>query len=59
MEHEKIEPTTTLEAVQSNATAEKLQKIGTLGSVRLQNAQTKEIILVPQPSNDPNDPLNW
>lgn len=30
-----------------------------LGSVRLQDAQTKQTILVPQPSNDPRDPLNW
>lgn len=59
MDHEKLEPTTTLEAVNSGTNSEKLQKIGTLGSVRLQNAQTKEIILVPQPSSDPNDPLNW
>lgn len=31
----------------------------TLGSVRLQDAITKARILVPAPSNDPNDPLNW
>lgn len=30
-----------------------------LGSVRLHNAATKDRILVPQPSNDPRDPLNW
>jgi MFS family permease len=34
-------------------------KLGTLGSLRLRHHQTNEIILVPTPSNDPNDPLNW
>ncbi|ELQ42331.1 hypothetical protein OOU_Y34scaffold00215g15 [Pyricularia oryzae Y34] len=32
---------------------------GFLGTVRLRNDQTGEVILVPTPSNDPNDPLNW
>ncbi|KAK7745338.1 hypothetical protein SLS53_002834 [Cytospora paraplurivora] len=31
----------------------------TLGNVRLRHHETDEIILVPTPSNDPNDPLNW
>lgn len=31
----------------------------TFGSLRLRNAATNEIILIPTPSNDPNDPLNW
>ncbi|ROW16299.1 hypothetical protein VPNG_01893 [Cytospora leucostoma] len=31
----------------------------TLGNVRLRHHETNEIILVPTPSNDPNDPLNW
>lgn len=31
----------------------------TLGTVRLRNHETNELILVPTPSNDPNDPLNW
>ena len=30
-----------------------------LGTIQLRNAHTKEIILIPTPSNDPNDPLNW
>ncbi|EME40626.1 hypothetical protein DOTSEDRAFT_137122 [Dothistroma septosporum NZE10] len=30
-----------------------------LGTVRLQNAENRTIILVPVPSTDPNDPLNW
>ncbi|KAG8165283.1 hypothetical protein KVR01_005558 [Diaporthe batatas] len=31
----------------------------TLGNVRLRHHETNEIILIPKPSNDPNDPLNW
>ncbi|KAJ5746508.1 major facilitator superfamily domain-containing protein [Penicillium odoratum] len=30
-----------------------------LGDVLLQDPDTKVIILIPHPSNDPNDPLNW
>lgn len=31
----------------------------TLGNVRLRHHETNEIILLPTPSKDPNDPLNW
>ena len=31
----------------------------TLGNVRLRHHETNDIILVPTPSTDPNDPLNW
>lgn len=31
----------------------------TLGSVQLQDTSTNSTIFVPQPSNDPRDPLNW
>jgi hypothetical protein len=31
----------------------------TLGNIRLRHHETNKIILVPTPSNDPNDPLNW
>lgn len=31
----------------------------TLGNVRLRHPETNEIILIPTPSSDPNDPLNW
>lgn len=31
----------------------------TLGNVRLRHHETNEIILIPTPSSDPNDPLNW
>lgn len=30
-----------------------------LGHLRLRHAETNEIILVPAPSSDPKDPLNW
>lgn len=36
-----------------------LGKVETLGSLRLRHHETNEIILIPTPSNDPNDPLNW
>ncbi|CAK7213470.1 hypothetical protein SBRCBS47491_001810 [Sporothrix bragantina] len=32
---------------------------GSLGTLRLRHEHTNEILLIPQPSNDPNDPLNW
>ncbi len=31
----------------------------TLGNVRLRHHDTAEIILIPAPSKDPRDPLNW
>lgn len=31
----------------------------TLGHLRLRHIETNEIILIPTPSNSPNDPLNW
>ncbi|KAF5019229.1 hypothetical protein F66182_8770 [Fusarium sp. NRRL 66182] len=34
------------------------QSIG-LGGLRLRSEETDEIILIPTPSDDPNDPLNW
>ncbi|KAJ5666379.1 uncharacterized protein N7477_008827 [Penicillium maclennaniae] len=33
--------------------------IKTLGHLRLRHAETNEVILVPTPSADPKDPLNW
>jgi hypothetical protein len=33
--------------------------VATLGHVRLRHIDTQEIILVPTPSSDPKDPLNW
>jgi hypothetical protein len=40
------------------ASDEKAAK-GKLGNVQLRDQDTNEIILVPTPSDDPNDPLNW
>ena len=39
--------------------AEEIAQTTTLGHLRLRNVETNEIILIPTPSNDPNDPLNW
>ncbi|THW54888.1 MFS general substrate transporter [Aureobasidium pullulans] len=36
-----------------------MDRVRTLGSVRLTREGTNERILYPKPSNDPNDPLNW
>lgn len=33
--------------------------VSTLGHIRLRDETTNEIILVPTPSSDPKDPLNW
>ncbi|KAI1844279.1 hypothetical protein JX265_007882 [Neoarthrinium moseri] len=35
------------------------KRMNALGTVRLRHHETNEIILIPTPSNDPNDPLNW
>jgi hypothetical protein len=37
--------------------AEQTARVQSLGSVRLRSEKTGEIILVPTPTNDPNDPL--
>lgn len=34
-------------------------KPNTLGRVRLHDENTNQIILIPSPSEDPDDPLNW
>jgi hypothetical protein len=34
-------------------------QVKTLGHLRLRDAETNEVILVPTPSLDPKDPLNW
>ncbi len=43
----------------SEVASEKIAKKETLGNVQLRHHETNEIILVPTPTNDPNDPLNW
>ncbi|KAI1430027.1 major facilitator superfamily domain-containing protein [Xylaria sp. FL1777] len=35
------------------------QKREALGNVRLRDRHTNEVILIPKPSSDPNDPLRW
>ncbi|OJD34923.1 mfs transporter [Diplodia corticola] len=47
-------------AVKTIETADGVRKAQqTLGSLRLRHHETNEIILIPTPSDDPNDPLNW
>lgn len=36
-----------------------LKETNHLGSLQLRHHETNEIILIPTPTNDPNDPLNW
>ncbi|KAK4186448.1 major facilitator superfamily domain-containing protein [Podospora australis] len=45
----------------ANHEVERIEKTRkrTLGNVRLRHHETNEIILIPTPSSDPNDPLNW
>ncbi|KAK0101288.1 hypothetical protein ONS95_006465 [Cadophora gregata] len=51
---------TMIEPINTNhGTKEPIKKIQTLGSVRQRDEHTNEIILIPTPSQDPNDPLNW
>jgi hypothetical protein len=38
---------------------EEIAQMNTLGTVRLRHIETNDIILIPTPSSDPNDPLNW
>lgn len=36
---------------------EHINKLQSLGSVRLRHRHTGDVILIPTPTNDPNDPL--
>lgn len=54
-----LERIETLEKLPGDGEPDLLRKTQTLGSVRLHNIVTNERVLVPQPSSDPNDPLNW
>ncbi|KAI0125973.1 major facilitator superfamily domain-containing protein [Xylariales sp. AK1849] len=49
---------TAIDPDREDPTAEK-KRLRTLGTVRLRHHETNEVILIPTPSNDPNDPLNW
>ncbi|CAG9952770.1 unnamed protein product [Clonostachys rosea f. rosea IK726] len=43
----------------SNDPMETEPKEKKLGNIRLHDGETKQIILIPKPTSDPNDPLNW
>ncbi|KAI1498593.1 MFS transporter [Biscogniauxia marginata] len=45
--------------VKASAVAELPRAGAKLGAIQLRDHETNDIILVPEPSNDPNDPLNW
>jgi hypothetical protein len=45
--------------LESSGITHRLHPTETLGHVRLQDEVTGATLLVPQPSSDPNDPLNW
>ncbi|KAE8453255.1 hypothetical protein EG329_011322 [Mollisiaceae sp. DMI_Dod_QoI] len=49
----------TIQPINTNNGQATIKKIQTLGSVRQRHEHTNEIILIPTPSQDPNDPLNW
>jgi hypothetical protein len=38
---------------------DEIKQVKTLGTLRLLHHETHDIILIPTPSQDPNDPLNW
>lgn len=48
---------------QRSVTADEVKEVSAsnanLGHVRLRHVDTHEIILIPTPSSDPKDPLNW
>jgi len=61
VENSDLEPTKTVQ-IDVDATEQKhhiMKRIHTLGSVRHRHEHTGQIILIPTPSKDPNDPLNW
>ncbi|KAH7023400.1 major facilitator superfamily domain-containing protein [Ilyonectria destructans] len=51
-------PVTSAHAIAVDQRAVKCRK-HTLGNVRLRDEDTNALILIPTPSRDPNDPLNW
>jgi hypothetical protein len=48
-----------LNMTSSNDPMETEPKEKKLGNIRLHDGETKQIILIPKPTSDPNDPLNW
>lgn len=59
MARDDIAPTSRIDAEDYETSKLAEARQNTLGNVRLRHHETNEIILVPTPSNDPNDPLNW
>jgi hypothetical protein len=60
-ENSELEPTKTVQIDVDTAEQKHqvIKRIHTLGSVRHRHEHTGQIILIPTPSKDPNDPLNW
>lgn len=52
---EHVPGTAPLEKVQNAA----LRELGRVPNIALKYDKTGTIVLIPQPSDDPNDPLNW
>lgn len=50
--------TSNIEPVESYS-KNRVKRVETLGTLRHRDEHTNEIILIPTPSQDPNDPLNW
>jgi hypothetical protein len=50
--HDKLE-----EGAVSKVMFEHTNKVQSLGSVRLRDRHTGDVVLIPTPTNDPNDPL--
>lgn len=57
MAEAELKPMTSLVEVKSSSDDE--PALNTLGHVRLRDKDTHAIILIPTPSDDPKDPLNW
>lgn len=54
-----MDKNTTVELGEPVKAVETSNAVHTLGHVRLRDVTTNEIILIPTPSDDPHDPLNW
>lgn len=58
-QHHEISQSSTGDVALSNPNDPQLRQTVTLGSVRLHDANTGNMNLIPQPSEDPDDPLRW
>jgi hypothetical protein len=58
-ENSDLDRTKTIQIEASEQKHHIMKRIHTLGSVRHRHEHTGQIILIPTPSKDPNDPLNW